>query len=732
MAMRMSGLMSGMDTESLIQQLVEAKSVKVTTAKKAQTKLNWKQDAWKDLNTKLKNLQSKFLSNMRFSTSYTKKVTKVSNPNAVSVITGENAVNGVQELSVKQLAKTAYLTGGEVTTGAGGEAVTALTKISDLKMTDKDGNVTGGMGALATNPGKINITNGSTSLDIDITENTTISDVLTQLKNAGLNASFDAKWGRFSISAKNSGQENDFSITALNQNGADALNAMKLQTSLVSEKDEVTGEELNATLKEYTEYAGYYVAGDRNATAANMKSMIDAEVASRTESYLKQYKSLTASLETTKEAIQKIKDKYQGTNTLNADDDYKYETEIAKRKGDIERLNGELSAADSSLTEDDKKKKAEQVAKLQEEVTDLESLVANNETKKTLEGQITNVKTYVDIQETGKDAEGNVTYSVAETADRKLRTEIENRYYDKAEMAFNIISNPSSYGSKGATKVSGRDAVISLNGAEYTNKNNTFEINGLTFTALAETDPKAPITVTTEQDVDGIYDMVKNFLKEYNAIVNEMDKLYNADAARGYEPLSDEEKEAMSEKDAEKYEQKIKDSLLRRDENLSSISSGLKSIMSSGIDVNGKTMHLFDFGIDTLSYFVAPDNEKNAYHIDGDADDGYTSGNDDKLKTMIANDPDTVITFFTKLSQDLYGKMSDMSKSVDGYRSFGNFYDDKKMKSDYDEYTSKIATLEQKLNDYEDSWYKKFSAMETAMAKMQQNANAVTSLLGGS
>ena len=125
MALRMSGLMSGMDTESIIQQLVEAKSVKVTTAKKAQTKLSWKQDAWKELNTKLKNLQSKFLSNMRFSTSYSKRVTKVSNPNAVSVITGENAVNGVQELQVKQLAKTAYLTGGVVKTTAGDESATA-------------------------------------------------------------------------------------------------------------------------------------------------------------------------------------------------------------------------------------------------------------------------------------------------------------------------------------------------------------------------------------------------------------------------------------------------------------------------------------------------------------------------------------------------------------------------------------------------------------------------------
>ena len=62
--MRLSGLMSGMDTESIIQQLVESRKTKVDKTKKAQTKLNWKQDAWKSLNTKLQNLQKKYLSNM--------------------------------------------------------------------------------------------------------------------------------------------------------------------------------------------------------------------------------------------------------------------------------------------------------------------------------------------------------------------------------------------------------------------------------------------------------------------------------------------------------------------------------------------------------------------------------------------------------------------------------------------------------------------------------------------
>ena len=153
--------------------------------------------------------------------------------------------------------------------------------------------------------------------------------------------------------------------------------------------------------------------------------------------------------------------------------------------------------------------------------------------------------------------------------------------------------------------------------------------------------------------------------------------------------------------------------------------------MSGSVTVNGKTMYLSDFGINTLSYFSAPDNQKNAYHIDGDPDDSDTSGNADVLKGMIASDPETVISFFSQLSQKLYTEMSNQSKSVDGYRSFGNFYDDKKMKTEYTDYTSKIAELEEKLNDYEDKWYKKFAAMETAMAKLQSSTSAITGLLGG-
>ena len=511
--MRLSGLISGMDTESIIQQLVSAKQTKVDDAKKAQTKLEWKTTAWKDLNTKLKNLQSKYVNNMRFTSAYMKKTTSVSDSTAASIITGENAMNGVQNLKITQLAKTAYMTGGKTSlrtkTDADGDdfKLNALTKLSDLSV-DNNGK------ALDLSTGtKLNIKSGDTNVELEITADTTISNVLTKLKEAGLNANFDETQQRFYISAKDSGKGNDFSITASDEIGNNVLKSLGLDSA-------------------------------------------------------------------------------------------------------------------------------------------------------------------------------------------------------------------------SANKIDAQNAKITLNGTEYESNTNVFSINGLTITAMKETAEN--VVVTTKDDVDGIYDMIKSFLKDYNSIINEMDKLYNADSAKGYEPLTDDEKDAMSDSEVEKYEQKIKDALLRRDSNLSTVSSALKEIMAGSVEVNGKNMYLSDFGIETLSYFTAAENEKNAYHIDGDADDSSTSGNADKLKSMISSDPDTVVSFFSGLFKNLYTKMSDLSKSVEGYRSYGNFYDDKKMKSDYDDYKTKISELEEKLNDYEDKWYSKFSKMETALAKLQSNSSAVTGLLGGS
>jgi len=286
-------------------------------------------------------------------------------------------------------------------------------------------------------------------------------------------------------------------------------------------------------------------------------------------------------------------------------------------------------------------------------------------------------------------------------------------------------------GEDAAQRTKGSDALIYLNGAKFESTTNNFEINGLTITVNGTTADGEEITITTEEDTDGIYDMIKKFIKEYNEVIKEMDKLYNADSAEDYEPLTDDEKSAMSEDAIEKWEKKIKDSLLRKDSTLSSVASAMKMVMSSAVTMSdGSKMYLNQFGIETLSYFTAADNEKSVLHIDGDPDDTNSSGNADKLKSMIASDSDTVVEFFTNLSRNLYSKIGDLMKRTE-YSSAYTVYNDKSMKTEYNEYSTEIKELEEKLADYEDKWYAKFSAMETALAKMQSNMSAVTSLLGG-
>ncbi len=282
------------------------------------------------------------------------------------------------------------------------------------------------------------------------------------------------------------------------------------------------------------------------------------------------------------------------------------------------------------------------------------------------------------------------------------------------------------YNNGQGVKIGGTNAQITLNGQVYTSDSNTFEINDLTITVNNMTSDD--ITLTTSQDTDGIYDSIKNFLKEYNSLINEMDKLYNAESASKYKMLSDEEKDAMKEEEVKEWEDKIKSALLRKDSTLGTVSNSLKEIMLSGVTMgDGSKMYLSDLGIGTLSYFSAPDNEKNAYHIDGDKDDESTSGNTDKLKAAIASDPEKVTEFFTALAKNLYDRLDELMGRTE-YSSAFTVYNDKAMKSEYDDYKDKISRQEEKINTWEDFYYKKFTRMETAMAKLQSQESALSGL----
>jgi flagellar hook-associated protein 2 len=283
--------------------------------------------------------------------------------------------------------------------------------------------------------------------------------------------------------------------------------------------------------------------------------------------------------------------------------------------------------------------------------------------------------------------------------------------------------------SNDAVRVVGTDAEIYLNGARYTNNTNTFAINGLTIEATATTKEGEDITITTNTDIDGIYNSIKSFFKEYNTLITAMDTAYNADSSSGYEPLTDDEKEAMSDDEVEKWEKKIKDSLLRKDSTLGNTSTAMKNLMAQSIEINGKKYSLASFGIKTQDYFSAGTNEKGVYHIDGDSDDSVSSGNDDKLRAMIASDPDTVVEFFSQLTQSVYKDLGNRMATSTLSSSF-TIYNDKQMDKEYSTYTTKISDKETEISTWEDYYYDKFSSMESALATLNSQQSALSGYFG--
>lgn len=676
MTIRITGMNSGLDTESIITELVSAQSAKKNSLVKAQTKLSWKMDAWKTLNSKIYSFYTGTVSDLRFSTAYAKKKTTVSNSSVASVIADANATDGVQTLKVNKLAKSGYLTGAELKKSNGSLAsYTSSTKLKDI-----EGMQLGGDGKIS-----LTLKTGGKSTDISLSGDATIAELTKQLKNAGVNASFDETYQRFFISSTTTGKDADFSLTANDQNGFNALSALGINVLDT------------ATKSEYTRFA--------NMSDADKAAYIDAQVQAKTESA---NAAITAAEKTITDN-QKLFDEFfeKNTDPELVKDDLQTSEQIKTYKEKLTAYRDGLKDAPEGETEE---AKAEREEKLKAAEATLKSV-------DTLAGYVSKIES---AQQTKADNEVLVANNSA-----SIRNEVTQDLEKRITMAKTALTS-SAYSGQ-ATRIEGQDAEIELNNATFTSAANNFTINGMTITALTESSDT--ITLTTANDYDGIYDTIKKFIKGYNELINEMDKLYNADSSKGYEPLTSDEKKEMSDSEIEDWEKKIKDSLLRRDSTLSDVSSAMEEVMGAGYTIGGKTYYLSSFGINTLGYFTAADNGKHAYHIDGDKDDSSTAGNTDILKTMITNEPKTVIDFFQQLNNSLYTKLTE-KMGANSMRSIYKAYNDKQMKQEYDDYTSDIAEQEEKLTALQDKWYRKFSAMETALAKLSSKTSAIAGLLG--
>lgn len=753
---RASGMVSGLDTESLVQAMVSTQVSKKEKLQKAQTKLQWKQDAFKSLNTKVYGLYSK-VGNLRFSSAYNMKKTTVSDTTKAQVTASNTAVNGIQTLQIKQLATSGYLTGGELKKGTTGKTT--------LKELGYDGADT-----------SISVTIGSSKKDIDVSGSTTVDDLVSKLKDAGLNASFDDKNGRIFVSAKETGKENDFSLTGADMTGLKALNAAGLS---VMSKSDIENYNKMASYAKNDDTGSYSESKTSEAILQILKNLQNA-YEGNTKLALEE-KDLNAKIaySDAKDAV----NKYLDGDDTNADKKAEREqlanllkqssskyTYVNDQTGEVKEIYeakdrvgwtaydtkvNELAKSTGLITEttgDDGETK-EDSTKLEALCNNIKTVIAvddnaiyTDDDKKAYylsEDERAAAKTR--LEEIPKEKEANDAViadednSYWDIKDYTGKTEddlaaIADKYAKQVTNARDMVEKLAN-GSKdipisvGASRVDAQDAKITLNNADFTSSSNVFNINGLTIKATAKTADGETLSINTDTDTQGIYDKIKDFLTDYNSIINELTSLYNADSAKGYEPLTDDEKESMSDKEVEKWETKIKDSILRNDSTVGGVMNAMTAAMMKSYTINGKSYSLNSFGIHTQGYLNAAKNEQYAYHIDGDEDDTITSGNTDKLMDMINNNPEDLEEFMKQLTSGLYSALDSKMKSTTMSSAY-TIYNDKQMTKEYNNYTTEIKEWETKISDLEDRYYKQFSTMETQLAKMQSTTSSLTSMLG--
>lgn len=760
MPIRLSGMASGLDTDAIVKELVSAYSTRKDNIVKKQTKLEWTQDAWKNMNSKIYSFYSSKLSNMRFSSNYGLKTATVSNSSVAKVTASSGAVNGTQTLKVNKLATSGYLTGGVINAkNSDVDTIKTSTKLSDVLGGNEGESL-----------GKVELKVGDNTKSIDLSSDMTVQQFVNKLKESGVNASFDEKNQRFFISAKTSGADADFSLTAADSKAVDALKGLgiyaisdteldkykadqnldidkavndayekqkKSYTTVDAEKAALTKQEekLNNDIKSLSTKQEYldakakylhmdYIEGEETVYNQDGTEKLDEEgnVVKRktytlTDGALdSKVAELNQEVETLNSKIDSYNERVKNGETLTDDELADKASAENQKKAANDALtilqNATLTAADFKAAEDkaveENTSTTDKLTAAQAELSDVKDALSSDD----------KLSAYVD----NKNAD-------IDRANDELKASLREYYTNVKDTAQKVMDGyDTDDAAKNAIRIVGRDAEIELNGATFKNNSNSFEINGLTIQATAETNGQA-VTITTDTDIDGIYNKVKDFFKSYNELIKSMDESYNAASAKKYEPLTDDEKEAMTDTEIEKWEQKIKDALLRKDSTLGNLSSMMKSLMSQSFTVNGKSVSLATYGIKTSGYFASGENEKGVYHIDGDSDDTTTSGNEDKLRAAIASDPDEFVEFFSKLTDGLYQKLTSKMASS-SLSSAYTVYNDKQMKTQYSNYTSDISKWEDKITDYEDRYYKQFSAMEKALSNLNSQTSNLTGLFG--
>ncbi|MCM3799488.1 flagellar filament capping protein FliD [Caldibacillus thermoamylovorans] len=265
--------------------------------------------------------------------------------------------------------------------------------------------------------------------------------------------------------------------------------------------------------------------------------------------------------------------------------------------------------------------------------------------------------------------------------------------------------------------VKAENATFTVNGLETSRQSNTFSMNGVTFTLKKTTD--TPVTININNDNDALYENIKNFVDKYNELVEKIEKKLSEPKYKDYLPLTDDEKEELSETQQEKWENMAKSGILRNDSILSGLVTQMRTAIYSGVnqdDLDSAMKSLSAIGITTTADFTTAKLEIN----------------ESKLKAAIEKDPNSIELLFNGTGatdgqkgviQRLYDKvnatMDQLKERAGNSYSVNNQFTIGRQLDDLDD---RIERFEDRLADLETRYYSQFTAMEQAIQKANSQA----------
>lgn len=274
----------------------------------------------------------------------------------------------------------------------------------------------------------------------------------------------------------------------------------------------------------------------------------------------------------------------------------------------------------------------------------------------------------------------------------------------------------------GETKtLMGDNASVKIDGVSYDDlDSNKATVNGVIYNFNQIT--TEPVTVTITQDVDKIVSYVKSFVEDYNKLLSGLQDMYNEKSNSGYTPLTDAQRNEMKDEQIEKWEKKAKEGLLYHDSTLGRIIDKMRDAVSQRVeDIDGKYNTIYSLGISTVGI------------------KGQLTLDEEKLRTALADDPNSVYNVFAKLdanddasSNGIAQRLGDVfTNGLKAIKTRAGTSSDISEDSDINnllrELQTKMSNFKIMMNAFEDALYKKYDAMESSLAVLGAQLNYVTS-----